>query len=83
MTHEEKLNKMYQELPQKGIKGFAPPLYRLLWKMNIQIPPPYFWINLQINVDMWETLQSHKMDYEKINKFGTLCFCFTCIKLFF
>jgi antitoxin HigA-1 len=28
---------------------------------------PDFWINLQINVDMWDTLQSHKKDYEKIN----------------
>lgn len=28
---------------------------------------PNFWINLQINVDMWDTLQSYKNDYEKIN----------------
>jgi addiction module HigA family antidote len=28
---------------------------------------PDFWINLQINVDMWDTLQSHKKDYEKIS----------------
>lgn len=28
---------------------------------------PDFWINLQINVDMWDTLQSYKNDYEKIN----------------
>ena len=28
---------------------------------------PDFWINLQINIDMWDTLQSHKRDYEKIN----------------
>jgi len=27
---------------------------------------PDFWINLQINVDMWDTLQQHKNDYDKI-----------------
>ena len=44
MTHKEKLKKMYKELPQKGIRKFkfAPPIYRLLWKMNIKIPPPHF-----------------------------------------
>ena len=25
-----------------------------------------FWISLQMNVEMWDTLQSHKKDYEKI-----------------
>jgi addiction module HigA family antidote len=28
---------------------------------------PEFWIGLQINVDMWDTLQSHKKEYESIN----------------
>ncbi len=27
---------------------------------------PDFWINLQMNVDMWDTLQTHKNDYNKI-----------------
>lgn len=27
---------------------------------------PDFWLNLQKNVDMWDTLQIHKRDYEKI-----------------
>jgi len=27
---------------------------------------PDFWINLQMNVDMWDTLQTHKNDYKKI-----------------
>ena len=27
---------------------------------------PDFWINLQMNVDMWDTLQTHKNDYDKI-----------------
>ena len=28
---------------------------------------PDFWINLQMNVDMWNTLKTHKNDYNKIN----------------
>lgn len=27
---------------------------------------PEFWINLQVNVEMWDTLQSHKNEYEQI-----------------
>jgi addiction module HigA family antidote len=27
---------------------------------------PDFWLNLQKNVDMWDTLQLYKRDYEKI-----------------
>ena len=25
-----------------------------------------FWVNLQVNVDMWDTLQAHKGEYERI-----------------
>ena len=28
---------------------------------------PDFWINLQINVDMWDTLQTHGKEYDKID----------------
>lgn len=28
---------------------------------------PDFWINLQINIDMWDTLQLHKREYDKIS----------------
>lgn len=44
MNHNERLNKMYQDLSQRGIGKYtyAPPIYRLLWKMGIQIPPPHF-----------------------------------------
>ena len=44
MTHKEKLNKMFDELSKKGINKniFAPPIYRLLWKIGIEIPPPLF-----------------------------------------
>jgi addiction module HigA family antidote len=27
---------------------------------------PDFWLNLQLNADMWDTLQSHKEEYERI-----------------
>jgi addiction module HigA family antidote len=27
---------------------------------------PDFWLNLQSNVDMWDTLQLHQKDYDKI-----------------
>ena len=27
---------------------------------------PDFWLNLQLNADMWDTLQSHKEEYEQI-----------------
>ena len=27
---------------------------------------PDFWLNLQINVDMWDTFQLHQKDYDKI-----------------
>jgi len=27
---------------------------------------PDFWLNLQINVDMWDTLQVHRREYAKI-----------------
>lgn len=44
MNHKEKLNEMFAELPKKGINKytFAPPIYRLLWKVGMEIPPPLF-----------------------------------------
>lgn len=27
---------------------------------------PDFWLNLQLNVDMWDTLQQHRHEYEQI-----------------
>ena len=37
--------------------------YRLAKYFNTT---PGFWMNLQLNVDMWETLQKHGEEYEKI-----------------
>ena len=33
---------------------------------------PDFWMNLQMAVDMWDTLQSFEKDYEKINSLPAL-----------
>lgn len=44
MTHERKLQKMYAHLPALGISPYtaAPPIYRMLWHVGIEIPPPIF-----------------------------------------
>ena len=44
MTHEEKMQKMYDDLPRRGIlkSSYAPPHYKILWMLGIRIPPPIF-----------------------------------------
>lgn len=44
MTHQEKLEAMYPHMEAIGVpKGTAaPPLWRLLWRMGIELPPPLF-----------------------------------------
>lgn len=44
MTHKEKIEKMYEELHEKGVSksNCAPPVYRLLWKLGVEIAPPLF-----------------------------------------
>jgi hypothetical protein len=44
MTHEEKLRRMGQHLPKLGIAEamFAPPAYKLLWKLGLKVAPPVF-----------------------------------------
>lgn len=44
MTHSEKIARLYQHLPALGISPStaAPPLFRILWRMGIEIPPPLF-----------------------------------------
>lgn len=44
MTHSEKIKRLYQHLPKLGISPFtaAPPLYRLLWRLGCEVPPPLF-----------------------------------------
>ena len=44
MTFSEKLERMHAHLSELGLKeaAFAPPLYRLLWRLGIEVPPPLF-----------------------------------------
>jgi hypothetical protein len=44
MNHAEKIKLMFDDLPRRGVAAgtFAPPLYRMLWKFGVQIPPPHF-----------------------------------------
>ncbi len=42
MTHREKVDRLIVELTAKGVKKrfIAPPMYRWLWALGIEIPPP-------------------------------------------
>jgi len=44
MTHSEKVAHLTSELSAKGVKKLtiAPPIFRLLWALGIEIPPPLF-----------------------------------------
>jgi Family of unknown function (DUF6404) len=44
MTHSEKLTRLYEHLPSLGLPPYtaAPPLYRLLWRLGVQVAPPIF-----------------------------------------
>jgi membrane associated rhomboid family serine protease len=44
MTHAEKVAVLLRDLGQKGIGQYtiAPPAYRLLWRLGIEVRPPHF-----------------------------------------
>jgi hypothetical protein len=44
MTHKEKVDHLVDDLAKRGVGKYtaAPPLYRLLWRLGIEIPPPHF-----------------------------------------
>lgn len=44
MTHDEKINYLLKDLGQRGVGKYtvAPPAFRLLWRMGIEVPPPHF-----------------------------------------
>lgn len=44
MTHDQKLELMYRHTDALGISRatVAPPAWRLLWKLGVQVPPPLF-----------------------------------------
>jgi hypothetical protein len=44
MTHAEKLERMRKHMAALGVSPgtAAPPLWRLLWRMGLEVPPPLF-----------------------------------------
>ena len=44
MTHLQKVDHLIEELGHKGVGYYTagPPLFRLLWKLGSDIPPPFF-----------------------------------------
>ena len=44
MTHDEKVQYLLKDLGQRGIgkNAIAPPFYRLLWRLGIEVRPPLF-----------------------------------------
>jgi hypothetical protein len=44
MDHADKIQQMFVDLPRRGVGSwtFAPPAYRLLWRLGVEVPPPHF-----------------------------------------
>ena len=44
MTHQEKVEEMYRHMKAIGVSAStaAPPAWRLLWRVGINVPPPLF-----------------------------------------
>jgi hypothetical protein len=44
MTHNEQIDRLLDEMARRGVGKFtvAPPLYRLLWRIGFEVPPPLF-----------------------------------------
>jgi hypothetical protein len=44
MDHQAKVAHLLEDFKQRGINPYttAPPLYRLLWRVGIEAPPPHF-----------------------------------------
>ena len=44
LTHRQKVGRLAEDLVKRGVdpRSGAPPLFRLLWKLGIKIPPPFF-----------------------------------------
>jgi membrane associated rhomboid family serine protease len=45
MTHRQKVDHLIEELRSRGLGAstVAPPLFRLLWALGLETPPPLFW----------------------------------------
>jgi hypothetical protein len=44
VTHQQKVERLIAELGKQGVKPYtvAPPLFRLLWALGLNVPPPLF-----------------------------------------
>jgi hypothetical protein len=44
MTHRQKIDRLIEELRPRGVRPrmIAPPIFRLLWAMGLEVPPPLF-----------------------------------------
>ncbi len=44
MTHRRKVEHLIEELGNQGVGTYtaAPPLFRLLWALGLEVPPPFF-----------------------------------------
>ncbi len=44
MTHSQKVERLIADLGKQGVSPYtvAPPLFRLLWALGLQAPPPFF-----------------------------------------
>ena len=44
MTHRQKVDHLIEGLGKQGVDSdkAAPPLFRLLWKLGLDLPPPFF-----------------------------------------
>ncbi len=50
MTHREKVDLLTSELTAKGVKQglIAPPIYRWLWALGFETPPPLFGQSVEV-----------------------------------
>jgi len=68
MTHKEKVDHFVEYMKSKGVGTWdsAPPIFRLLWKLRFQIPPPLF-----INYKTWRLYYgiSFGLGYEILSLF--------------
>ena len=44
MPHRKKVERLIADLGKKGVSPYtvAPPIFRLLWALGLEVPPPFF-----------------------------------------
>jgi len=44
LTHTDKVERLVQDLVERGVwpSTVAPPIYRILWRLGVEVPPPHF-----------------------------------------